>query len=102
MIIKNIILKVQSCGKDKFRLGIGSSDSDIFFKCRNRKIIIIFDSKIIETKTTCGTPLLKNENKKYKKGFDVYDKEINKWIKKENFIILKKENRLNYHLVGMV
>jgi len=85
----NIIqLTVQSCGNGNFRLGINTSDSLKIFKCRHKKVKLILDNQEILTKTSCGTPCLSEiplKDKKYKKGFDLYHKDLDKWINRNNF-----------------
>lgn len=73
---------IQSCGGDKtkYRLGISIKDS---LKFKNRKVIVRFmiDDFIFETKTTCGQWYINDEGEiVFKKGFDLYSKEISDYI----------------------
>jgi len=83
-----IKLTVQRCGKDRFRLGINSDDSLKYFKCRGIKVIVLLSkTNKVEVKTTCGTPCDDNgiQIEGFKKGYDLYHKEIDKWIKSKRF-----------------
>lgn len=86
--MEQIKLAVQSCEKvtekckGKYRLGISISDSISIFKVRRLKVFLILDDNVIETKTICGPPL--------KKGFDLYHKDLDIWIKKNKFCNYEK------------
>ena len=85
MIVK---LTIQKTGKDIYRLGISSHDSFKYFKCRGVKVLIwLSRTNKVEVKTTCGSPCDDNEIQIYgfKKGYDLYHKEIDKWIKLKGF-----------------
>ena len=81
--MKQLTLTVQACKKVtekckvKYRLGISFQDSIEIFKVRKLCVILIFEDIEIVTKTICGPPL--------KKGFDLYHKDLDAWIKKNNF-----------------
>jgi hypothetical protein len=85
-----IILTVQSCGKDRYRLGINTKDSNGYFKKRGVLVKIMIGSIVIQTKTKCGPPNNLIPNKKYKKGFDIYDPLLNEWIRSNQFHIYMK------------
>mgnify|MGYP003582738674 CR=1 FL=1 len=86
--MKQLILTVQACEKVtekckvKYRLGISFQDSIEIFKVRKLRVILIFEDIEIITKTICGPPL--------KKGFDLYHKDLDAWIKKNNFCNYEK------------
>lgn len=85
-----IILKVQPYGKviekciGNYRLGISKKDSDEIFKIRGFKVFIILDNIAIELETTCGSPNTK--------GFDLYNKDLDIWIKENLFCDYEKGN----------
>ena len=73
IIVMEIILTVQPIGNGKFRLGISYNDSQNIFNKREVILELVLSQTIIVlSKTTCGPPL--------KKGFDIYSKEISDWI----------------------
>ncbi|NGX85147.1 hypothetical protein [Aequorivita sp. KMM 9714] len=81
-------LTVQSCGNGKFRLGVNTNDSSTIFQKRYRKVVLkIEKNRVIDTETTCGPPNDKEvlKNKKCKKGYDLYAKKIDQWIKSNHF-----------------
>jgi hypothetical protein len=90
--MNKIVVTIQSCGgnKTKYRLGISIKDS---LKIRDRKVVIRFKIGDIsfETKTTCGQWYI-DENGEiiFKKGFDLYSKEISDYIIKNNLHEYKK------------
>ncbi len=82
---QKIILTVQSTGtKGKFRLGISYSDSIRYLKKRGTCVLLFLGKEKYCCKTTCGLPL--------EKGFDLYSKELNEWIKKNNYNSYKRGN----------
>ena len=86
-----MILTVQSCGNGKYRLAINAQDSKNIFKTRGFKVkLILVEKSVVETKTTCGPPVLLILGKKYKKGFDLYHRDIDKWIKLNRFHCYEK------------
>jgi len=96
-----IKLTVQSCGKDRFRLGINSDDSLNYFKCRGIKVIVLLSkTKKVEVKTTCGSPCDDNgiQIKGFKKGYDLYHEEIDNWIKLKGFhdYPLRKPTKIHF------
>ena len=81
-------LTVQSCSEDKYRLGINSDDSLKYFKCRGVKVILwLSKTNKVEVKTTCDSPCDGDgiQIEGFKKGYDLYHKEIDKWIKSKGF-----------------
>ena len=102
--MKTLKLTVQSCGNGIFRLGVNTSDSLEIFKCRNKIVKLIIDVQEILVKTSCGTPCLGEipiSDKKYKKGYDLYHKDLDKWIKENHFNDFKtgKPTRLLFELI---
>ena len=96
---KQILLTVQSSGNDKFRYGINISDSKSIFKKRYKKVDIILPNIVpIKTKTTCGPS---DRSTKFVKGYDLYDAEINNWIRSNDFHIFsaRKPTKLNYEYI---
>jgi hypothetical protein len=100
--IQNIILTVQSAGKNKLRLGIGVHDSRNLFKCRGVQVTIKINGlNDINCVTTCGNPCDKNglwikfnpkTKKPYrKKGYDLYNAKLSKWLLGHSEIKLSKE-----------
>lgn len=90
---KKLKLTVQSCGSGKFRLGINANDSSTIFQVRYRKVTLKMDkSNSICTKTTCGPPKEDKaiRRKKYKKGYDLYGKQIDEWIRLNLFHCYEK------------
>ena len=111
MAFKRISLTVQSAGNERYRLGINTLDSRTLFKCRGKIVILELSKTLtIKCKTSCGALcdangdwLLVNPktNKPYrKKGYDLYDKELNSWIVKNQFHNYKSRNppRLSFQL----
>ena len=84
---EKIFLVVQSCGyKKKYRLGINTKNSQELFKQRGVSIHVILSELLkVKIKTTCGTPNNPIKGKKYKKGYDLYSKEISDWIMENDF-----------------
>ena len=85
--MNKITVTVQSCGgdKSKFRFGISSKDSQLF---KNRRVYVKFkiDGKILITKTTCGQWYINEKGELvFKKGFDLYSKEISDHIIEKNY-----------------
>jgi hypothetical protein len=82
--VKKIILVVQGCGSrklDKYRLGIRVKESTELFKYRGEIVSVQipnYHTSIV--KTTCGPPKEVEPGKKYKKGYDLYSKDISDWI----------------------
>ena len=78
-----VTLTVQACEKVtekckvKYRLGVSLHDSLEIFKVRKIKVVLILEELQVITKTVCGPPL--------QKGFDLYHKEIDVWIKSNGF-----------------
>ena len=72
--MNEIVLTVQPCGNGKYRFAI--SKKNLEFNERGEDVRINLICCIINIQTTCG-------NKK--KGFDLYDKKIDKWIKDNNY-----------------
>lgn len=97
--MKQLTLTVQSCEKvkekckGKYRLGASYSDSINIFQVRNLKVVLIFENIEIITKTSCGLPL--------KKGFDLYHKDLDGWIKKNDFCNYEKgkPKKLVFHII---
>lgn len=86
--MQSITLKIQSCGgaKPRFRLGVSIKDSQLF-KIRGIKVRIKISKFEFITKTTCGQ-WYDQEKKVFKKGFDLYSRELSQYIIK---------NELNYY-----
>ncbi len=80
-----ITLSVHNGGNGKYRFYINSDNSRLIFKNRKQKVIIHIDGHKFETHTTCGPKNWKNIKIGSKKGFDLYSKEISKWIIKKGF-----------------
>lgn len=81
-------LTAQSTGKERYRLGINTNDSVKYFKCRGVRVILwLSKTNKVEVKTTCGSPCNCDGEQlnSHKKGYDLYHKEINKWIKSKGF-----------------
>lgn len=74
-----LILSVQSTGHDSYRLGVNIQDSKQIFVRKFRTTQLNLGSIKTKTHTTCGPPP--------KRGFDLSNQEINRWIKKNNFHI---------------
>lgn len=72
-----ILLVVQKCGSNKYRFGITTKDSVLYFKYRGVKVILKINDIEYVTKTTCSQ-LVHFEDLKLKfiKGFDLYSDEI--------------------------
>ncbi|WP_293872352.1 hypothetical protein [Flavobacterium sp.] len=86
--LTDIKLTIQKCGNDKYRFGINTHDSKTLFGERGFLVKIFLSSnhkEYIETKTKCGPPNNNFTSKISKKGYDLYEAEINDWIKKENY-----------------
>lgn len=101
-----LILKVQSNGKPKrYRLGVNVQYSKMYFKKRRVKVILFLSDGIrVETKTTCGNSnFSKKIDDRRKKGYDLYDKEINQWILDNNYHIYTKgyPTRLKFELESL-
>lgn len=72
-----MILKIQPTGNKTYRLGISLYDSiNTFNGERGVYVRLIISEEVFDLYTTCGPPL--------KKGFDLYCKELSKWIKDNN------------------
>jgi hypothetical protein len=78
--MKEIILKVQPCGNNKFRLGISACDSRYIFKKRGFEVCLQLETIFFKTKTKCGPPDDNFNCAKCKKGYDLYDIRIYNWI----------------------
>lgn len=83
-----VTLTVQACEKVtekckvKYRLGVSLYDSIEIFKVRKIKVVLILEELEVITKTVCGPPL--------QKGFDLYHKDLDAWIKKKEFCNYEK------------
>jgi hypothetical protein len=82
-----IILKVQSCGNNKYRLGISTNDSINIFQTRGFELMLFLnpDEEGFVTSTKCGPPNDNFDCKKCKKAYDLYDIRIHNWIIENNF-----------------
>lgn len=83
-----ITLTVQACEKVtekckvKYRLGVSLHDSIEIFKVRKIKVVLILEDMEVVTKTICEPPL--------QKGFDLYHKDLDAWIKKNGYCNYEK------------
>lgn len=113
--MQNILLTVQSAGNNRLRLALDVHNSRTLFKCRGIKIVIkIKGLNDISCKTTCGNPCDRNgiwvqhnpkTNKPYrKKGYDLYDAELSKWLIEHPDIKLSQERskRLEFKIAKTV
>ncbi|MDA9266979.1 hypothetical protein N9P66_01270 [Salibacteraceae bacterium] len=81
-------LTVQNYSNDKYRLGITSSDSIKYFKCRGVKVIVwLSKTNKVEVNTTCDTPTDDKgvQNKGFTEGYNLNHEEIDNWIKLKGF-----------------
>ena len=99
-----ILLTVQSFGNHTYRLGINSEDSLKYFKCRGVKVVLwLSKTNKVEVKTSCGPPCDSDgiQIDGYKKGYDLYHKEIDKWIKSKGFhkYPLRKPTKISFSYI---
>ncbi len=89
----DIILTVQSCNYNKFRLGISTRDSRELFKYRGFEIKLMIEKKSFITKTKCGP--INYDIIRGKKCYDLYDIRIDSWIKENGFDLYNRNNFRN-------
>lgn len=87
-----IYLTVQSNGSGGYRLGINSCDSKEIFKKRKQCVILKLGDLSVPCKTACGVPnwYKKKSDFKGKKGYDLNNKCLSKWIIDNRFCCYQK------------
>ena len=82
-----MILSVQSCGNNKFRLGISTNDSSDVFMIRGFELMLFLNQEDVGflTKTKCGPPQDNFDCINCKKAYDLYDIRIHNWILENNY-----------------
>ena len=79
-------LTVHSAGNNLFRFYISVATADKLKICRGSKFEIELENgNRFEVRATCGKPCNPDLSKTYKKGYDLYHKEINRWIQDKEF-----------------
>lgn len=75
-----LFLTVHKVGNGKRRFYLNTEFSEGLNVFRGYTFKFHLGDKTFDVKTTCGKPKIPMEGKKYKKGYDLYSKEINDWI----------------------
>jgi len=75
-----LFLTVHKAGNGKFRFYLNIKFSEELKVFRGYTFKFQLGGKTFDVKATCGKPKIPMDGKKYKKGYDLYSKEINDWI----------------------
>ena len=77
-----LFLTVHKVGNGKRRFYLNTEFSKGLNVFRGYTFIFHLEGEKLNVKTTCGKPKTPTDGKKYKKGYDLYSREINLWIDK--------------------
>lgn len=80
-MVSEIKLSIHKIGNNRFRFGVNIEDSAKVFQFKNRPVVLIIKNEVFFSQTTCGQiEFIENTSLKFKKGFDLYSKEISEFI----------------------
>jgi flavin-dependent dehydrogenase len=75
-----LFLTIHKVGNGKRRFYLNTEFSKGLNVFRGYTFIFHLEGETFNVKTTCGKPKIPVVGKKYKKGYDLYSKEIKHWI----------------------
>jgi hypothetical protein len=78
--VGTLFLTIHKVGNEKRRFYLNTEFSKELNVFRGYTFIFHLEGETFNVKTTCGKPKIPKDGKKYKKGYDLYSKEINYWI----------------------
>lgn len=98
--VGTLLLTIHRVGNGKRRFYLNTEFSKRLNVFRGYTFIFDLEGEIFNVKTTCGKPKTPKVGKKYKKGYDLYSKEINDWI--DNHPVKTKGCKVYFSYTNMI